>query len=353
MSADSPAELRLRDYTPRSQARAEVTSVPTPAVPCVDVHNHLGRWLSPDGGWLVRDVAALVAVMDECQVATVVNLDGRWGDELGENLDRYDAAYPGRFVTFCQLDWRLVAEPDGVDRLVGELRAAVARGARGLKVWKDLGLRVRDADGRLLPPGDPRLAPIWRACAELGVPVLIHSADPVAFFEPLDRYNERLEELIENPDWWFGDRDRFPSFGELMLSLEQLVKTHPDTAFIGAHVGCNAEDLRWVDRMLTAYPNFHIDLGGRMAELGRRPRAARALVLRHPERVLFGTDAFPPRGDDYRLWFRFLESADEAFSYAPDEAVPPQGRWHVHALDLPATVLPPLYAGNARRLLRL
>ncbi|GAB3965344.1 hypothetical protein GCM10029978_027860 [Actinoallomurus acanthiterrae] len=353
MSADSLADLRLRDYTPRSQVRAEATSVPAAAVPCVDVHNHLGRWLSPDGGWLVRDVAALVAAMDECQVATVVNLDGRWGEELGENLDRYDAAYPGRFVTFCQLDWRLAAEPDGVDRLVRDLRASVARGARGLKVWKDLGLRVRDADGGLLLPGDPRLAPIWRACAELRVPVLIHSADPVAFFEPLDRHNERLEELIENPDWWFGDRDRFPSFGELMRSLEVLVKAHPDTVFIGAHVGCNAEDLRWVDRMLTAYPNFHIDLAGRMAELGRQPRAARALFLRHPERVLFGTDAFSPRGDDYRLWFRFLESADEAFSYAPDEAVPPQGRWDVHALDLPATALPLLYAANARRLLRL
>lgn len=183
--------------------------------------------------------------------------------------------------------------------------------------------------------------------------MLIHSADPVAFFEPLGPSNERLEELIEHPDWWFGDTGRFPTFGRLIDSLETLVAAHPGTTFVGAHVGCNAEDLRWVDRMLTAYPNFHVDLGARMAELGRRPRATRALILRHPEQVLFGTDAFPPASEDYRLWFRFLESADEAFSYAPDADIPPQGRWHVQALDLPPAVLPHLYAANARRVLGL
>jgi predicted TIM-barrel fold metal-dependent hydrolase len=222
-----------------------------------------------------------------------------------------------------------------------------------LKVWKDLGLHHLDPVGRLVLPGDPRLAPIWQACADLRLPVLIHSADPVAFFEPLDPCNERLEELIDHPDWWFGDTRRFPSFGGLIDSLEALVATQPETIFIGAHVGCNAEDLGWVDRMLTAYPNFHVDLGARMAELGRRPRATRALIMRHPERVLFGTDAFPPSAEDYRLWFRFLESADEAFSYAPDAEIPPQGRWPVQALDLPPAVLPQLYAGNARRVLGL
>jgi predicted TIM-barrel fold metal-dependent hydrolase len=301
----------------------------------------------------VADVPALIALMDECRVEAIVNLDGRWGAELGENVDRYDSAYPGRFFTFCQLDWRLLAEPDGVAKLVRELHEAASRGARGLKVWKDLGLHHRDTAGELVLPGDPRLAPIWRSCAELGLPVLIHSADPVAFFEPLDPYNERLEELIEHPDWWFGDTGRFPTFATLIASLEALVAAHPVTTFVGAHVGCNAEDLEWVDRMLTAYPNFHIDLGARMAELGRRPRAARALIQRHPDQVLFGTDAFPPDAEDYRLWFRFLESADEAFSYAPGAEIPPQGRWHVQALDLPPAVLPRLYAANARRVLGL
>ncbi|MCW2883633.1 MAG: amidohydrolase [Streptosporangiaceae bacterium] len=353
MTAVELRELRLRDYTPRSQARAEVTEVPAAAIPCIDVHNHLGRWLSLDGDWPIADVSALVAAMDECRVEAIVNLDGRWGGELGDNLDRYDTAYPGRFYTFCQLDWRALAEPDGVPRLVRELREAASRGARGLKVWKDLGLHHRDGNGELVLPGDPRLAPIWQACAELRLPVLIHSADPVAFFEPLGPSNERLEELIEHPDWWFGDTGRFPTFGRLIDSLETLVAAHPGTTFVGAHVGCNAEDLRWVDRMLTAYPNFHVDLGARMAELGRRPRATRALILRHPEQVLFGTDAFPPASEDYRLWFRFLESADEAFSYAPDADIPPQGRWHVQALDLPPAVLPHLYAANARRVLGL
>lgn len=155
MTAVELRELRLRDYTPRSQARAEVTEVPAAAIPCIDVHNHLGRWLSLDGDWPIADVSALVAAMDECRVEAIVNLDGRWGGELGDNLDRYDTAYPGRFYTFCQLDWRALAEPDGVPRLVRELREAASRGARGLKVWKDLGLHTVTETGSWCCPAIP------------------------------------------------------------------------------------------------------------------------------------------------------------------------------------------------------
>jgi predicted TIM-barrel fold metal-dependent hydrolase len=345
------ADLPLRDYRPVSRARPRRTEVPRSAVACVDVHNHLGRWLT-DGAWMVEDVDALLAVMDRCNVATVVNLDGRWGAQLAANIERYDAAHPGRFVTFCHLDWSLLAEPDGPAALVAGLRASHAAGARGIKVWKDLGLSWRDADGRLVLPDDPRIAAVFDEAGALDLPVLIHTADPVAFFDPLDATNERLEELIGQPDWWFGDASRFPTFLQLMQSLENLVAAHPATTFIGAHVGCYAEDLSWVSRMLGSYPNFAVDLGGRLAEIGRQPRAFRRLVVDHPTQVLFGTDAFPVGEDDYATYFRFLETDDEHFPYA-DADVPPQGRWQISGADLPADVLPGLYAGNARRLLHL
>ena len=234
-------------------------------------------------------------------------------------------------------------------------RACGARseaGARGLKIWKDLGLGIRDARGELVLPDDDRLAPVFAAAGELGLPVLIHTADPVAFFEPVDGTNERLEELLEKPEWSFVGGD-FPSFGRLMQSLETLIAAHPATTFIVAHVGCHPENLHWVDRMLTSYANMVIDVSGRMAELGRQPRAAARLISKHRERVLFGTDTFPPPAPLYRRWYRFLESDDEHFPYSAGEGPPPQGRWAVSALNLPAEVLEPVYRTNAHRVLGL
>jgi predicted TIM-barrel fold metal-dependent hydrolase len=346
---ESPlADLRLRDFAPRTCIRTPVTEVHRPAHEVIDAHNHLGRWLSPD--WMVPDVGALIETMDAARVSAVVNLDGRWGDELEANLDRYDRAHPGRFFTFCQADWSLLRDGDASRLLEEQLRRSVAAGARGLKVWKDLGLEVRDGRGDLVMPDDARLRPLFAAAGDLGVPVLIHTADPIAFFTPLDRHNERLDELGAFPEWWFGGPG-LPSFDDLIDSLERLVASCPQTTFVAAHVGCAAEDLARVDAMLTAHPNYFIDLSARMAELGRQPRAARRLIERHPSRVLFGTDVFPVSLGDYLGWYRFLETDDECFDYEPSDEIPPQGRWQVSALDLPADLLADVYAANARRVL--
>ena len=362
----SPA---LDDWLPQSRLVLPSTDVPLPLVPAVDAHNHLGRWLGLWDDWLaldpaelvrgaerpwsVADVGALIASLDEVGVEAIVNLDGLWGDELERNLDRYDRAHPDRFVTFCHVDLRAIGRPgfDG-DALVESLTRSRDAGARGLKIWKDLGLGIRDESGQLVLPDDERLAPVFAAAGELGLPVLIHTGDPVAFFEPVDGRNERLEELLEKPEWSFCGGD-FPSFGRLMQSLEALLAAHPGTTFIVAHVGCHPENLHWVDRMLTTYANMVIDVSGRMAELGRQPRAAARLLSKHRDRVLFGTDTFPPPPALYRHWYRFLESDDEHFPYSPDDGPPSQGRWAVSALNLPADVLEPVYRTNARRVLGL
>jgi len=345
---ESLQDLRLRDYRPRSRLRVPEHRVERPRFPAIDAHNHLGTWLTAGSAW--PDLDELSAVMDATDVRAIVNLDGRWGDELEANLDRYDRAYPGRFATFCHLDWAEAGAPGFTERLCGSLERSAAAGAKGVKVWKDLGLHVRDDLGELLMPDDPRLSEVWTAAGALGLPVTIHVADPVAFFDPLDATNERLEELLEHLDWWFGDRERFPTFERLVAALESVVAAHPGTTFIGAHVGCAAEELGWVGHMLATYPNFHIDIAARIAELGRQPRAARALIQRFLDRVLFGTDAFPPDRAIYAVHFRFLESADEHFAYSSDE-IPPQGRWAISGLDLPNDVLRAVYAENAARLI--
>jgi predicted TIM-barrel fold metal-dependent hydrolase len=295
------------------------------------------------------DVSALLAQLDACNVAGIVNLDGRWGDELEENLDRYDRAHPGRFATFCQVDWRILTEQDDASVLATSLGHSVSAGAKGLKVWKDLGLRVRDRRGILVKPNDPRLGAVWAAAGDLGIPVLMHTADPLAFFLPPDTSNERLEELREFPG------ARLDHLGvawrqELLSAFEEVVASHPQTTFVGAHVAGNAEDLPWVSRMLDEYPNLVIDLAARISELGRQPRATRHLVMSHVDRVLFGGDIYPVRSEEYAILFRFLETSDEDFAYTT-AARPLQGRWRVSGLALPGEVLRAVYCGNARRLL--
>jgi predicted TIM-barrel fold metal-dependent hydrolase len=295
------------------------------------------------------DVGRLLDLMGSCNLTSLVNLDGRWGRELEENLQRYDQAYPGRFYSFCHLDWALLEEANGPELLVGSLQRSVAAGARGLKVWKDLGTTIM-ARGRLILPDDPLLGPVWEAAGALGIPVLVHVADPVAFFQPVDRHNERLEELLRHPR---NSRQRggLDEFHRLIDALESVVGSHPHTVIVAAH-GLYAENLDRVAQMLGNYPNLYIDIAWAHLQMGRQPRSAGALLAKYSDRVLFGTDVFPLRTGVCQVYFRFLETADEAFSYT-DEAVPGSGRWPIYGLDLARDALQRIYCDNARKLLRL
>ena len=232
---------RLNRFEPESNLIRPSSLVTRARYPAVDFHTHLGRWLTRAGDWMVPDVSGLRRLMDESNVTTLVNLDGRWGDELERNLDRYDRAHPGRFATFCHLDWQLLENSKHAGSLVDSLEASRAAGARGLKVWKNLGLNVR-RKGRLLLPDDPVLDPVWMASGALKLPVVIHVADPVAFFQPVNRKNERLDELLRYPHASQAHLG-LTHFRRLISSLESIVARHPDTAFVGAHVGCYSEDL--------------------------------------------------------------------------------------------------------------
>ena len=352
--------MLLEDFRPRQELRVPATDVPLPRVRAIDAHNHLGSAFG--GEWATRTAADLEAALDGSGVEGIVDLDGGWGDHLQAEIDRWQAPLPGRVAVFAGLDYARWAD----DAAFGEtearrLRDGIAAGARGLKVWKLLGLRAQDPAGALIRVEDPRLDPLWAAAGELGVPVTIHVADPIAFFRPLDGRNERWEELREHPDWHFwptrppGDRTApgFPPFDELIDGLEAVVVRHPGTTFIGAHVGCAAEDLSRVSAILERCPNFNVDLAARIAELGRQPYTARAFIVRWSDRVLFGTDMAPDPAW-WSVYYRFLETADESFAYDAEgePGAPTQGRWQIHGLHLPDDVLRQVYRDNARRLIR-
>jgi predicted TIM-barrel fold metal-dependent hydrolase len=221
-------------------------------------------------------------------------------------------------------------------------------------------LRERGKEGPLVKVDDPRFDPMWDACGRLGLPVAIHVSDPQAFFLPTDRYNERYEELSNHPDWSFHGRD-YPSNAEILEARNRVFARHPKTQFIVLHVGNNAEDLGYVSESLDRFKNTVVEIGARVGELGRQPRTARRFFDRYQDRILFGTDAVPrgvqtPQqvfGDElYEIYYRFLETEDEYFDYAP-APVPPQGRWRIYGLGLPDAILKQVYHDNAARVLGL
>ena len=352
--SDAAAEVEaiyLHEYRPKARLFTKTTEVVRPRFRVIDAHNHLGDPFG--GGWDKRPVAELLDVLDEAGVDVYVDLDGGWGEEiLYRHLDHFKAAAPERFVIFGGVDWSAwerLGDRFG-EWAANKLRAQAAAGAQGLKIWKKFGLQVYDHTGQLVAVNDPRLDPLWAAAGELNLPVMIHVADPLAFFDPLDECNERWEELHSHPDWHFPSPPG-PSFQSIIDDLARLVTGHPETTFVGAHVGCYSENLAWVGQLLEQCPNFYVDISARISELGRQPYTARRFFVEHSDRILFGTDMGPDL-DTYRIYYRFLETDDEYFNYGRAE-VPGQGRWAIYGLHLPGDVLEKVYQLNARHVLHL
>ncbi len=336
-------DLLLRDFKPRSMLKVPVHEVERAAFPAVDVHNHVN---DARGGGRPVPLPELLARMDRLNLKRIVILTGRWGEALQGVLDRMVKPHPDRFTVFAEPDWSRIDEPGFGEAMAAQIRDAVAHGARGLKVLKVLGLGVRDRSGGLVAVDDPRLDPMWAECGRLGIPVAIHTADPDAFFEPLDATNERWEELGRHPDWSFYG-PKFPAKRALLDERNRVFARHPETTFIALHVANHPEDLDDAGMVLDRYPNVVVETGARQAELGRQPRRAREFFLKYQDRILFGTDQAPEEGC-YRSWFRFLETADEYFDYW---GAPNQGRWKISGLDLPKEVLEKVYAKNAERVI--
>jgi predicted TIM-barrel fold metal-dependent hydrolase len=365
--AGAPGSLALSDFRPKSMLHVPETDVPRARFPIVDVHCHVAQTAREVAGVplgqatrIDADVASVVAMMDRRNVKTMVNLTGGYGSGLADSVRALQQSHPDRFVVFTEPAWDRFASGDYAQWQGDEIARAKAAGARGLKILKTLGLYLREqiTSGPLVAIDDRRFDPMWEACGALGLPVAIHIADPEAFFLPIDRFNERYEELNAHPDWSFHGRD-YPAFASLIAARDRLLARHPKTTFIGLHVGHDSENLAAVGEALDRFPNFHVETAARIAELGRQPRAARRFFDRYQDRVLFGTDTTPDRGTlaadsyvdaMYRIHFRFFETDDEYFDYSPS-VVPPQGRWRIYGLALPDGILRKLYFENAERLL--
>lgn len=335
--------LLLKDYDPKSMLHVPSHEVPRAKFPVIDVHSHV----NDAGGIHGKEIppAEVIRRMDAANVKKVVILTGMWGEKLQGVIDKMVKPYPDRFMVFAQMDWSKINDANFSQEMVQQLDDAVRRGARGLKILKDLGLGVRDNSGKLIPVDDPRLDPVWEECGRLGIPVAIHTSDPEAFFTPTDKNNERYEELMSNPSWSFYGA-KFPSKQTLLDQEHHVFAKHPHTTFIALHVANWPENLDAVSSWLDNYPNMYVEFGAREAELGRQPRRARKFFLDYQDRIMFGTDSDPEEAM-YANYFRWLETPDEYFAYA---GYPGQGRWEIYGMELPDNVLEKVYNKNAEKI---
>jgi predicted TIM-barrel fold metal-dependent hydrolase len=361
--------LALADYEPHSMLQVPETHVEKARFPVIDIHTHISWSTKVESGIALASERQyfgtpqeLLAVMDRRNIRSLVNLTGGFGAGLVEVVGKYDRAHQDRFYSFTEPSYSLFLNPDYPRLQAQAIEQAHRDGARGLKILKTLGLYLKEnlTSGKLVRIDDPRFDPMWDACGRLNMPVAIHVSDPVAFFTPIDRFNERYEELSNHPDWSFHG-PQFPSNAELLEARNRVMARHPKTRFIVLHVGNFSENLANVSENLDRYPNMNVDIAARIGELGRQPRTARKFFDKYQDRILFGTDA-TPHGDEfpqqvfndklYEIYYRFLETDDEYFDYAPAKT-PPQGRWQIYGINLPESILRKVYNGNAARELHI
>ena len=346
--------LAFHAYDPPSTLVVPENPVARARYPFVDVHNH--QFGMPD-----QDLNELIRDMDRLNMAVMVNLSGRGfrrlelaegkisfdlreGDYLTRSVANVASNAPGRFLVFTNIRLQGIDEPEWAERTLVQLEIDVGNGAQGLKIYKNLGLTEKDSQGVRIPVDDPRLAPVWAKCGELGIPVLIHTGEPASFWHPKDGNNERLLELMEKPDR-YRDPALFPSWEDLMAEQHRMFRNHPDTVFINAHLGWLGNDLARLGKLLDELPNLYTEIGAVLAELGRQPRYARQWLIDYQDRVLFGKDSWKP--EEYPVYFRVLETADDYFDYYRRR----HAFWKIYGLDLPDEVLKKIYFQNALRVL--
>ena len=329
-------DLTFEEYNPTSTLVVPGKVIKRAKFPFIDVHGHQYRMPT-------QDLTPVIAAMDTLNMAIMVNLSGRSGEQLQQSVSNIATNFPNRFVVFANINFEGAGAEGWIEKTVAQFEQDVKNGARGLKVYKSLGLRNNDAQGNRLAIDDPRLDPIWAKCGELGVPVLIHAADPKPFWDEFDGDNERWLELKTHPR-----RKRDPNnpapWEQIITEQHNMFKKHPNTTFINAHMGWFANDLGKLGQLLDEMPNMNVGIGAIIAELGRQPRFAKKFFIKYQDRILFGKDSWRP--EEFPTYFRVLESDDEYFPYHKKY----HAFWPMYGLDLPDDVLKKVYYKNALRI---
>lgn len=337
--AQSPdTTMTFEEYDPVSTLVVPGEKIKSAKFPFIDIHSHHWRMAT-------QDLEKLASEMDALNMKVIVNLSGRSGKQLKDITDNIKESGLNRFIVFANIDFRGMGEDGWTENAVRQLEEDYKNGARGVKIFKNLGLTVLDSEGNRIHTDDPRIDPVWAKAGELGMPVLIHTGEPAVFWDPIDEKNERWLEMKNFPNRHRGDTTRFPSWEVVMNEQWNVFRKHPNTNFINAHLGWMANDLKRLGEHLDEFPNVYTEIAAVIAELGRQPRFAREFFIKYQDRLLFGKDTYRP--EEYYTYFRVLESDDEYFDYFRKR----HAFWKMYGLNLPDNVLEKVYYKNALKIL--
>lgn len=345
--------LYVGEFHPRRELMLPEHPEALPPCPVIDAHAHFGPLLLGENYEETYDIKRTCGTLRALGIERVLCLELVWGAEY-DRLCRALEASEGMILPVGSVDVFRALEPDFEAQVYRELRSLREKGCVALKLWKNMTLMGEAHFGRNLRLDDPHYEPIWQACGELKLPIVIHVADPPCFFRPIDRDNEHYVCLSQHPEWSFYRPGMF-SFEEHMDMQEAVIRDHPGTTFVVAHVGSWAENLPQVSRWLEKYPNLYVDVAARLDQLGRQPYTARAFIERFQDRVLFGTDyegrfSMERTREFYHTHFRFFQTWDEYFDHPFPDFL---GQWKICGLGLEESVLNKLYRDNARRVFGL
>ena len=335
---DTSLHMDFELYDPPATLVVPEHPVTSAKFPFIDVHSHHWRMAEQDLDQLVRE-------MDSLNMGVIVNLSGRGGPALKammENIQKY--GHEDRIVNFTNINIRSIDDPDWEKSTLQQLEYDVSICARGLKIYKSQCMRDTDNAGNRIAINDPRLAPVWEKCGELGIPVLIHSADPKSFWDPHDENNERWLELKLRPGRKREADDPAP-WETIIAEQHDIFRKHPNTTFINAHFGWYANDLETLGQLLDELPNMYVECGAIIAELGRQPRRSLQFFEKYQDRILFGKDAYHP--EEYHTYFRVFETLDEYFPYYKRY----HAFWRMYGIGLPDGILKKLYYKNALKVI--
>ncbi len=331
------AKMDFVEYEPNSTLVVPENKVTRAKFPFIDVHNHQFSMPTMDLGTLTKE-------MDKLNMKVMVNLSGQSGDNIVKSVKNIKSNNPQRFIVFANVDFSKVGDEGWARKAATQLEEDVKNGANGLKVYKNLGFSVKDVSGNRVAVDDPRLDPVWQKCAELKIPVLIHTADPKSFWDSMDLHNERWMELATHPNRKRGPNNPEP-FEDLIAEQQRMFRRNSKTTFIAAHFGWLPNDLQRLSKLLDEMPNVSVEFGAVIAELGRQPKMARSFFEKYQDRILFGKDSWVP--DEYATYFRVLETEDEYFPYHKKY----HAFWRMYGLGLSDGVLKKVYYKNALRII--
>ncbi len=336
-SQQQSKSLTIEEYEPKSTLVTKQHILERAKYPFIDIHSHHPN-PTPES------VDKLIAGMDSMNLRILVNLSGGTGEHLRRNVEVMKGRYPNRFAVFANLNYENLNSPGYGQRAAARLADDVKKnGAQGLKIFKNFGMDLKYANGQRVKVDDPEFDPVWEKCAELKIPVLIHIAEPSAFFETADKTNERWLELQQFPGR-ARPPEKYPPFETLIAERNRMFGKHPKTNFIAAHLAYHGNDLERLGKLFDAYPNVYVDIAAVLAELGRQPYSSHDFLVRYQDRVLMGKDIYDV--GEYKWYFRSLETRDEYFEYYRKR----HAFWRIYGFQVPDEVLKKIYYKNALKL---